>query len=263
MQLELKRLQARGRHHLRVRHPRPARGPDHVRPHRRDAGGERAAGRHAREIYDRPAAASSPTSSARPTSWTRPGSAPRAFRLAIRRRAGRAEEARRRRGRDGRDGPSARARAPGGERPPGASSKRSMSAADTIYHACWRAACGSACASRTATAARPRRARGRRRRRRHAAGGRPGAGAVTAGLRRAGLLAPSLADRRAVPGGCRSGSWPSFRRSSAGQHGDGDLEPAHLRRLCPVPVRARPDGPPASQHRLSAHLWPVDPARGA
>ena len=35
MQVELKAIQARGRHHLRLRDPRPGGGPDHERPHRR------------------------------------------------------------------------------------------------------------------------------------------------------------------------------------------------------------------------------------
>ena len=36
MQIELRRLQQRARHHDRVRHPRPGRGADHVGPHRGD-----------------------------------------------------------------------------------------------------------------------------------------------------------------------------------------------------------------------------------
>ncbi len=35
MQLEVKEMQRRARHHLRLRHPRPGRGPDHVGPDRR------------------------------------------------------------------------------------------------------------------------------------------------------------------------------------------------------------------------------------
>ena len=46
---------ARGRHHLRLRHPRPARGAVHERPGRGVQPRLHRAGRHAREIYERPA----------------------------------------------------------------------------------------------------------------------------------------------------------------------------------------------------------------
>ena len=70
MQLELKALATRGRHHLHLRHPRPGGGADHVRPHRGHEPGPGLAGRHAhRDLRAAHAPASWPTSSARPTSW--------------------------------------------------------------------------------------------------------------------------------------------------------------------------------------------------
>ena len=69
MQIELKRLQARDRHHLHLRHPRPGRSADHVGPHRRDVGRAKScrSARPGRSTTGRPSA-SSPTSSARPIS---------------------------------------------------------------------------------------------------------------------------------------------------------------------------------------------------
>ena len=48
MQVELKTIQARGRHHLRLRHPRPGRGADDERPDRRLQRGPDRAGQPAR-----------------------------------------------------------------------------------------------------------------------------------------------------------------------------------------------------------------------
>ena len=45
--LELVELHRAGRHHLRLRHPRPGRGHDDGRPHRRHVDGPAPAGRHA------------------------------------------------------------------------------------------------------------------------------------------------------------------------------------------------------------------------
>ena len=56
MQVELKRIQQRGRHHLRLRHPRPGGGADDERPPRRvfDDGRIEQVGAPA-EVYERPA----------------------------------------------------------------------------------------------------------------------------------------------------------------------------------------------------------------
>ena len=59
---------ARGRHHVRVRHPRPGRGAHDERPHRRDERGPGRADRHARGDLPPPGdRCSSPDSSVRPT----------------------------------------------------------------------------------------------------------------------------------------------------------------------------------------------------
>ena len=57
MQVELKRIQREVGHHLRLRDPRPGRGADDERPHGGVQRRPHRAGRHAAEVYERPASA--------------------------------------------------------------------------------------------------------------------------------------------------------------------------------------------------------------